>query len=70
MVASTKPGCKYLMSKVLEMVAINEDSLSKENREGEREQSGKCCGCKMVEVFSSAAVLEGSNESRLICLLY
>lgn len=43
MVASTKPGCKYLKSKELEMAAINEDSPRKEEREGEKELLGKCC---------------------------
>lgn len=57
MVASTKPGCKFLKSEEFEIVAINEDSPRKECREGEEEQSGKCCGCKTLEVSSSAAVL-------------
>lgn len=69
MVASTKSGYKCLKSKGLEMVGMNEDSPRKEDGEGEEEKLGKCCGCKRVEVSSSAAVLEGSNEFRFICLL-
>lgn len=69
MVASTKLRCNFLKSEEFEMVAINEDSPRKEDREGEEKQLGKCCGCKMVEVSSSAVVLEGSNEFRFICVL-
>lgn len=68
MVASTKLRYKFLMSKESEIVAKNEDSPRKEDREGEEERSGKWC--KMVEVSSTAAVQERSNEFSLICLLY
>lgn len=67
--ASTKGGCEFLKSKELEIVRISEESPRKEDGEGEEERSGKCCGCKMVEVASSAAVLKGSNEFNFICLL-
>lgn len=62
MVASTKGGCEFLKSKELEIVEINEESPRREDGKGEEECSGKCCGCKMVEVASSAAVLKGSNS--------